>query len=426
VLRTTQTRPAERSPDERAEPPPPPAAAALLSLQRTIGNQAVARLVQTAGPEPVVVLDQQSSAENRAEAIAAHLVETEVDERALGFEYVQAEILAALEDGALKDIDPLLASAGPVPMATVAAPVLTEIRERRDQRHRQWLDETRAEYEATVRLPALADMRGHTLREHEDLAADEMAAHYAQLDEKKLTGTDMLWRFTSNPQSEVIVIAEGTSFKDIYDLVGAHSGGNKKNDPRVRTLSFGRNLGALIGVAYSSGGDANVAGIAVRAEYLYGISIDSLKGKGITAHPAEARMISIFETEYVLIATPGDPPRKLDELATVRYANPFKDMEPGKKGPLLKGKKLNRATAQRPPELPAKPLDKPPKGFSRKVWEYARKAQAAASQQYEAVRDMDIVDSRLLVTAMTKYIHAINTFDPNVQATPQAKKVPRA
>jgi hypothetical protein len=421
----------DTSPAENATPTPlPPAAAAVLALQRSAGNQAVARLVQTAGPAPVTVLDQDSSHENQAEAIAAHLVATEDAERGLGFHYVQAEILAALEDGALTRIAPLLARATPIPMGAVAAVVAKEIRDRRDQRHRDWLDAARAEFEDALRQrlpPGVTDIRGRTLREHEELAEDPMAEHYAQLDDSKLTGEDMIWRFTSQPQSEVIVVAEGTPFKDIYDLVGAHSGGNKKNDPRVRTLSFGRNLGALIGVAYSTGGDANVAGIAVRAEYLYGISLASLQGKGITAHPAEARMISVFETEYVLVATPGDPPRKLDDLATVRYANPFKGIDPAKgKAPLLAGKKLNPATKQKAPEQPGKPLDTPPRGFSSAVWEYARKAQAAATQQYHAVRDMDAAESRLIDSAMGKYIEAINTFDPNMHATPKPKGPPLA
>ena len=400
----------------------------MLALQRSIGNQAVARLVNSGGAAPVVVLDEASSVENQAEAIAAHLVETETDERALGFDYVQDEVFAVLDDGVLTPaLQPLLAAPGAVPMRSVAAPVLREVRERRDARHRQWLDDERAAFETRLLagLPEKVrdDLRGRTLREHADLAGEETAAHYAGLDDKRLVGEDMIWRFTSNPQSEIVMIAQGTSFQDVYGLVGAHSGGNKKNDPRVRTLSFGRNLGALIGVAYSTGGDANVAGIAVRAEYLYGISIASLKGKGITAHPAESRMISVFETEYVLIATPGDPPRKLDDLATVRYANPFKGIEPGQgRGPLLKGKKLNPPGQPKTPEQPSGPVRPAPKGFAVTVRDYARRAQAAASKQAEAVRDMDAAESRLIDNAMTKYNDAIDNFDPQQQALPRASR----
>ena len=91
----------------------------------------------------------------------------------------------------------------------------------------------------------------------------------------------------------------------------------------MRTLSFARNLGAIIGVALSRGGDKQVLNIVDKASYLYGIDMASLRGKGITAHPALGRGISLFETEYVLVSTPGNPARTLNELATVKLNNPF-------------------------------------------------------------------------------------------------------
>lgn len=114
------------------------------------------------------------------------------------------------------------------------------------------------------------------------------------------------------------------TYKEIVRIVGAHSGGNDKSNFDVKTLSFGRNPAALFGVAASAGGDKHVLNIIDKAEYLYGIDINSLEAKGLTAHAATARMISLFESEYVIINTPGFPSISLDELATVKYKNPFK------------------------------------------------------------------------------------------------------
>ena len=135
---------------------------------------------------------------------------------------------------------------------------------------------------------------------------------------------NMLWRFTSTPSEEFIVVAEGVDYTTIVKVVAAHSGGNDKSNQDVKTLSFGRNLGALMGVAASGGGDKHVTNIIDKAEYLYGIDITTLSKKGITAHPARGRLISLFETEYILVGTPGNPAHSLDELATNRYKNPFK------------------------------------------------------------------------------------------------------
>ena len=139
-----------------------------------------------------------------------------------------------------------------------------------------------------------------------------------------LTSDQMLWRFTSTPSTEFVQITEGTTYEEIVRVIAAHSGGNDKSNPNVKTLSFGRNLGALIGVAASPGGDKHVTNIVDKAEYLFGIDIGSLASKNITAHPAGGRAISLFETEYVLVRKPGLPPISLDALATVKYRNPFK------------------------------------------------------------------------------------------------------
>jgi hypothetical protein len=278
-------------------------------------------------------------------------------------------------------------------------------------------------------------LRGHTLRAHEDLEDEKTAAHYGALDADlaKFMANDMLWRFTSNPQTEVIRIDAGVSFADVVSIVGRHTGGNKKDDGRVRTLSFGRNLGALIGVAYSKGGDPNVAEIAVRAEYLYGVPLAGLQGQGITAHPAEARLIGIFETEYVLLATPGDPPRKLDDLATVRYVNPFQGMDGKQKARLLKGKRLasemRAATGVKEPPRP--PTEQSsytvipaPKAFSRRVWQHAQAVQAAATEKSGSVRMMEGADTKQIDNALLGFIDAIKNFTPEQAPVQGVKKTP--
>lgn len=192
----------------------------------------------------------------------------------------------------------------------------------RDVYHRVWLENERhtlegAQAQAREKKPptTLAP-----LLFHEEVFSGELAEvfkHFNAFD------PNMLWRFTSTPSQESVEIKAGTSYPEILEVIAAHSGGNDKSNEQVRTLSFARNLGAIIGVALSKGGDKQVLNIVDKASYLYGIDMASLRGKGITAHPALGRGISLFETEYVLVSTPGNPARTLNELATVKLNNPF-------------------------------------------------------------------------------------------------------
>jgi hypothetical protein len=312
-----------------------------------------------------------------------------------------------------------ISSAAQQSMAAVSNPLRDQIRQERDARHMRWLDGERARFEATLG----GDPRGQTLRTDPEMRRQKHAEHYRELDQ--LIGLpDVIWRFTSNPQSEVIKIDANVGFSQVVEIVNKHTGGNKKDDGRVRTLSFGRNLGALIGVAYSKGGDPNVAEIAVRAEYLYGVPLRSLQGQGITAHPAESRLIGIFETEYVLLATPGDPPRKLDDIAPIKLRNPFKDMD-GKEGRerLLEGKKLaseqlesavGKQEDKAPPravEVSSGPLRNAPPQFSATVREYARRIQAAATEMSGSVRMEEGADGGPIDAALRVFQETLKAYD---------------
>ncbi|MFQ6392343.1 hypothetical protein ACLMAJ_02695 [Nocardia sp. KC 131] len=142
-----------------------------------------------------------------------------------------------------------------------------------------------------------------------------------------------IWRFTSLPSKQLVSIDDKTNFATIIQLIGAHSGGNMKTDPRVRTSSFCRNIGALLGVAASTGGDKKVLNIINRTPYLCRIDLTTLPTKGVTATPALYRAISLFETEYVLVPTPkatyylADTGRNVPHdagcLNAVLFHNPF-------------------------------------------------------------------------------------------------------
>ncbi|MFI7666182.1 hypothetical protein [Nocardia sp. NPDC049526] len=136
------------------------------------------------------------------------------------------------------------------------------------------------------------------------MPASTTVPHFTALDFD--TDHQYIWRFSSLPSTELVSIQPATAIATIIELIGEHSGGNKKNDPRVRTSSFCRNIGALIGVAASSGGDKKVLNIVNRTPYLCRIDISSLSGRGVSAVPALSRAISLFETEYVLVPTLGE------------------------------------------------------------------------------------------------------------------------
>jgi hypothetical protein len=338
--------------------------------------------------------------------IASYLVEREPLEAQLGLEFVRGEVLMAFRHA--REVLPYVRTASTDPTATttdVIYPVRESLREIRDLRHVSWLNEQRAAFDKKLAQLGIRDPRGSTLREHREVTDP----HYTALD-RELGMPGMLWRFTSNPMTEVISIAPGVDFEKIVRLVAGHTGGNKKDDGSVRTLSFGRNLAALVGVAHSKGGDANVAAINARAEYLYGVSLDSLKGQGITAHPAEARMIGIFETEYVLVGSPGAPPRRLEDLATAKYRNPFKTVDGGQI-PELPGKGL-APTKAHDADPPSPDLTDAPEGFRTKVIDYALKVAAAANNQSGTVQDKEGVSAGIIKSAVAMFIRDIAAYDP--------------
>ena len=131
---------------------------------------------------------------------------------------------------------------------------------------------------------------GTRLARHEDTLTPQQAPY---LSHYRFFSDNMIWRFTTQPSDDLVYIAPGTTHQEVADVVAAHSGGADKSNPNVRTLSFGRNPGALMGVAASLGGDKKVLNIIDKAEYLYGIDIGTLARHGISAHPAgTARLIS--------------------------------------------------------------------------------------------------------------------------------------
>jgi hypothetical protein len=241
-----------------------------------------------------VLLDRFNRAEERAQVIALALYAKRyrlglpVEE---GFDHYYDLALQQVAGSTLR---------GQIEDPGQTVPIL-EVLEREFKVHEEWLNSA----------------GGAKLAGHKEVQGP-LFSHYNFFDAK------MIWRFTSRPSTEQVYIAPDTSHEEIARVVAAHSGGNDKSNPNVKTLSFGRNVGALMGVAASKGGDKHVLNIIDKTEYLYGIDIGSLADKGISAHAATARMISLFETEYVLVASPGDPPRTLDDLATVRLKNPFK------------------------------------------------------------------------------------------------------
>jgi hypothetical protein len=135
----------------------------------------------------------------------------------------------------------------------------------------------------------------------------------------------ILWRFTSNPGTEVIQITADQTLPQIIEVIAAHSGGADKTNPDVRTSSLCRNIGALLGTAASAGGDKKVLNIINKAEYLIGIDASSLAARGVSAHPALSRLISAVETEYVLVPTPGLPALSISDLSAIRVRNPFQN-----------------------------------------------------------------------------------------------------
>ncbi|MFI7664678.1 hypothetical protein [Nocardia sp. NPDC049526] len=187
------------------------------------------------------------------------------------------------------------------------------------ERHLKWLHDSGP----AVRGGGLTDLwRSH--KDWMDYTAAHGWRHYTEFDD---ADRQYIWRFSATPYDEKISIGADTAISEIIKIIGAHSSGNEKKSAHVRTSSFCRNIGALIGTAASAGGDKNVLNIINKAPYLLCIDVATLRDKGVSAMPALDRGISLYETEYVLVATPGEEhflachPVDLDP---VLFRNPFK------------------------------------------------------------------------------------------------------
>lgn len=261
--------------------------------------------------------------------------------------------------------------------------------------HQKWMGKAKAEIPEEQQSPS-----------HEQIALiPQLFAHYNLFD------NNMIWRFTSMPSSENVYTArqteEGTKidYKEILRVIAAHSGGNDKSNPYVKTLSFGKNPASLMGTAASTGGDKHVLNIIDKADFLYGIDIGTLAEKGITAHPAFARAISLFESEYVLINTPGFPPINLTELATKKYNNPFKGVAMEAMGIDRKDRNIVAIEHEMKPVTPEAVADAEniPLEFAQKIAAFAMKTKKAASEQSFTVQDKEPLDPHVASNAMTKY-----------------------
>lgn len=274
----------------------------------------------------------------------------------------------------------------PIPISEVTAAV-TEIT------HKVWLAKAE-EADGGARLPSHKNMKKNM---------PPFLKHYNLFD------TNMIWRWTSKPSTEQVYTAKtddegkAITYDDIVKVVAAHSGGNDKSNPYVKTLSFGRNPAALMGVAASAGGDKHVLNIIDKTEFLYGIDISTLASKGITAHAASARMISLFESEYILVNTPGFPSFSLNELATFKYKNPFKEnaieIMLGDKD-AISGIEHEMGTVE-PEDVPeAVEIDL---AFAQKILVNAIKTRNAATPLMAAVQDKEDLDPRVAAKALTKF-----------------------
>jgi hypothetical protein len=289
----------------------------LLALQGLAGNQAVGALIPPSIQREVVrernerprdiVLDERSPIAVRASVVYDYL-----EQHHGGSPFTFAELKSLVAS------DPTLVNAlrtgVTATLRDYALHVLQLERPAVQTVHEDFLREfSELEDEAFKLLPLLDHALAATYRDF---------AHYSRLDHL-FENRQLIWRFTSTPSAEVVFVDANVSPREVVEIIAKHSGGADKSNPNVITLSFGRNLGALFGTAMSAGGDPHVLNIIDKAAYLYGIDISSLASHGITAHPAVGRAISLYETEYVLVGTPGMPATTLEALAEVRVQNPF-------------------------------------------------------------------------------------------------------
>jgi hypothetical protein len=228
--------------------------------------------------------------------------------------------------------------------------------------------------------------------------------HYRHVDR------NMIWRFTSRPAAESVVIADDVSYDELRSSIADHSAGADKSNRRVRTLSFCRNTGALLGTAISPGGDGHVLNIVDKAAYLVGIDVDGLAEHNITAHPALGRAISIFETEYVLV-NGGAHPASLADLASVTYDNPFagrlRQLLVGKAGRLAEFTRAERDMGHVTAEPRPQTARAMPPGLVAAILAYAQAAEASATGFWQTIKAPDRLRSDELFAALaTRHVPA--------------------
>jgi len=232
--------------------------------------------------------------------------------------------------------------------------------------------------------------------------------HYSLLNDD-----NMIWRFATQPSSDQIYIKAGTSYTEISNVVAAHTGGNDKSNSNVKTLSFARNPAALMGVAASKGGDPKVLNIIDKAEYLYGIDIRALAAKGITAHAANARLISLFESEYVLVNTPGFPSQSLEQLATVKYNNPFRGVaialmlseeESNSKGMAKVEEVMGSVTPEKVKDVKTMDIKQ-----AAAILDHAKKIKEASQEFSGPIRDKELVSYEAAGSALTGFHKNLGT-----------------
>jgi hypothetical protein len=288
--------------------------------------------------------------------------------------------------------------------------------------HQDWLKDVPGQLAQITDLKLQAALRGQWWTQEDFNAWDEkFSQHYNSFD--RPSTQQMIWRFTSAPMSEFISVKLGTSIQEIIEVIGKHSGGDDKTNENVKTSSFCRNIGAFMGTAASAGGDKKVLKIILRAEYLCGINIATLADHGISAHPALARAISAFETEYVLVPTPGNAPISIGALATVLFQNPFKELF----GPDGKAKnygitipianqKQFLLILNTPPKNPIVieknvglkgKLDDMGASWVKEILAYARKASSGATRQSGTVQNKESANINTIQNAMKQYVSSL-------------------
>ncbi|NET29216.1 MAG: DUF4157 domain-containing protein [Okeania sp. SIO1I7] len=339
-------------------------------------------------PKVLLLLDKFNRQVESVQTIAAYIFTTRYRENEHAIMPNFDDLYDAVDKVYESSIAPFVFSEELIPISHVAAET-TKIA------HQEWLKGVEGQ-EVRKSLPTHEELQEKT---------PPFFQHYNLFD------NNMIWRWTSKPSTEQIYTAlkddKGTNItnNDIIKVVAAHSGGNDKSNPYVKTLSFGRNPAALMGVAASIGGDKHVLNIIDKTEYLYGIDITSLASKGITAHAATTRMISLFESEYVLVNTPGFPSFSLDELATKKYKNPFKgraitEMLNDNERSIMQIIEREMGVVEPETVNEAEDIEV---NFAQRILDNAKKAKNAANPLSSVVRDKETLDPNVAKRALSEF-----------------------